>query len=129
MKRIISDPRKLILWHHLGTGSELCDLVKDKIWLNKHPIPVFYAPKELLEFGEFILNDGHKRAVATMRNGMQEVPLLILETTEDISQVNGELSRPFEEIYNNVLGIVKRKYSDKSMYARLREVRTRGYNP
>ena len=118
------DPKRIILWHHMGTSSELLNLVEDYEWFSKHPILVFNVPNEFLRWGDYMPNDGHKRIVASMGKGLNRVPVCVLENTMDISETIMEESRPYYKVYRNLVEIIKRKCLGESMFlSRLEEVR------
>lgn len=102
-----ASPLEIILWHHNRTTKELVGLVQNPEWLAQHPITVFKAPEELGHLGSYILNDGHKRTVAALRAGLPQIPILVLETAEDVTGTIGMDSLPYGRVYENAVELVK----------------------
>ncbi len=124
MKKLIADSRKLIPLHHFCTSENLLRLVRTPGWIQNHPIPVFPAPENLSHLGDYILNDGTKRTIAALTLGLESLPILVLESTEDISATIGEVSRPYARVFANVVDFAERIYSNDVNLYRLNEMRT-----
>ncbi|MFH1358894.1 MAG: ParB N-terminal domain-containing protein [archaeon] len=88
MIRKTADPRELILYDHFDAYPKIYDSIKNKGWFSNHPIPVFQVPSwsDLRDLGKYLLYDGHNRAVASLESGFTEVPILVIETTMDVTR-------------------------------------------
>ena len=140
MIQTITDPKELILWHHFRTRCIMYEFVQKEAWFKDHPIPVFLNPEwsDLRYLGKYVLNDGHNRTVAALESGLTKVPILILETTQDITTTlskeysSGNLgteieSRPYEEVFSNVLREAERVYQNPENVLRLERLRAQMY--